>query len=204
MAEQQTLVKICGMMRDADIEYMNVCKPDLVGFVFAPSRRRTILPTDALRWRRMLDPAIRTVGVFIDAREDEIREIVEMGVINILQLHGKENDATIRGLRDRTGLPVIKAFTIDSMEDIRRAEQSAADYVMLDHGGGGLGNSFDHSLLSGIRRPYFLAGGLTPKNVGEEVRTWHPYAVDVSSGVEKNGYKDETRIRTFVEAVRGA
>ena len=105
--------------------------------------------------------------------------------------------------KGRRELCIVKAFRVDTEEDIERAEASAADAILLDHGAGGTGESFDWNLLRNCRRPFFLAGGLTPDNVAEAVRRTRPYAVDVSSSLETNGRKDPEKIRRFMAAVRG-
>ena len=127
------------------------------------------------------------------------------GVINIAQLHGDEDNDYIDRLRDLTDgvCPIIKAFKVRSENDILKASGSSADLVLLDSGTGS-GKSFDVSLIGSFARPYLLAGGLTPDNVAEAVRTLRPYGVDVSSGIETDGHKDPDRMRKFMEAVRAA
>ena len=129
--------------------------------------------------------------------------LLDRGIIDIAQLHGKEDEAYIRRLRQLTKKPLIQAFRIDTPADVAAAQASTADYVLLDSGTGGTGTCFDWSLLQNIQRPYFLAGGLTPENVGGAVATLHPYAVDVSSGIETDGAKDKEKMTQFVRAVRG-
>ena len=126
----------------------------------------------------------------------------------MVQLHGQETDEEIRRLREeykgRSGLCIVKAFRIENEEDVWKAENSAADEILLDHGAGGTGESFDWSLLKNCRRRFFLAGGLTPDNVQLAIEEAKPYAVDVSSSLETDGRKDPCKIRRFVTAVRGA
>ncbi|MBQ8964697.1 MAG: phosphoribosylanthranilate isomerase, partial [Clostridia bacterium] len=107
--------------------------------------------------------------------------------------------ARLRALTDR---PIVQAFRVDAPADLDRARASTADYVLLDNGAGGTGVAFDWSLLRGFDRPYFLAGGLDPGNVRAAVRTLRPWAVDVSSGIETGGKKDQEKMRRFVEEVR--
>ncbi|MDD4312323.1 MAG: phosphoribosylanthranilate isomerase, partial [Eubacteriales bacterium] len=108
----------------------------------------------------------------------------------------------VRALKSNTQAPIIQAFRIATRDDVQRAEQSVADFILLDHGGGGTGESFDWSLLEGIARPFFLAGGLSAKNVGEAIARYQPYAVDSSSKLETDGVKDYEKMKAFVEAVR--
>ena len=123
-----------------------------------------------------------------------------MGAIKIAQLHGNEPDELILRLQD-TGINVIRAFQVKSGEDIEKAEISPADLVLLDSGQGS-GETFDWSLIKQISRPYFLAGGLDPRNVRQAVDELHPFAVDVSSGIETNGVKDCNTMMEFAYAVR--
>ena len=196
-------VKLCGIRRPCEIDWVQKGRPDYVGFVFAGTRRRVDDDT-ARQLRRRLDPGISAVGVFVDEPLEHIEALVEENCIQVVQLHGDETEAYIRELRRRTGVPVIKAFSVASREDIDRAERSCADYVLLDHGKGGTGTAFDWQLAQEMNRPYFLAGGLYPGNVAEAVRTLKPYAVDVSSGVERDGWKDKTLIDEFMAQVRKA
>lgn len=199
----RTQVKFCGMMRDADIEAVNLLRPDLVGFVFAPGRRRTISHAQAERFRSRLDSAIPAVGVFVDAPIAEICALADAGIIQQVQLHGAEDAAYCSALRARCNLPVIQAFHIASLADLQFAEASVADFLLLDHGIGGTGKTFDHTLLTQATRPYFLAGGLSHENVAEILRTYAPAGLDVSSGIETNGTKDFEKMQRFLHAVRG-
>lgn len=143
-----------------------------------------------------------------DAGTEEIRRVLEICRLDMVQLHGQETDEEIRRLREeykgRSELCIVKAFRIENEEDVRKAENSAADEILLDHGAGGTGESFDWSLLKNCRRRFFLAGGLTPDNVQLAIEEAKPYAVDVSSSLETDGRKDPCKIRRFVTAVRGA
>lgn len=195
-----TKIKMCGLRRLCDIEYANVVMPEYIGFVFAEKSRRYVIPEKALELRNNLDRKIIPAGVFVNARPEFIAELVEKKIIDMIQLHGNEDDFYIHNLRQLVDVPVIKAFVIKSPSDIRQAEQSAADYILLDSGLGS-GRTFDHSLIN-INRPYFLAGGLTPENVGEISEKLNPYAVDASSSLETDGYKDLNKMTVFADAVR--
>lgn len=198
-----TKIKLCGLKRPQDIQAVNELLPDYIGFVFAPKSRRYVHPDRAEELRRMLSPGIIPVGVFVNETPETVAALLDRGIIDIAQLHGKEDAAYIRRLRQLTKKPLIQAFRIDTPADVATAQASLADYVLLDSGTGGTGTSFDWSLLQNIQRPYFLAGGLTPENVGGAVETLHPYAVDVSSGIETDGAKDKEKMTQFVRAVRG-
>lgn len=199
-----TKIKLCGLTRMCDIEAVNKLRPEYIGFVFAPKSRRYVSPEQAAMLKQALSPEILAVGVFVNEQIEQITDLFSAGIIDIAQLHGGENEAYVGRLRARTDKPVIKAFRIDSGEDIQRAQESTADYVLLDSGSGGTGTAFDRELLAQIKRPYFLAGGLDVSSVAEAAERWRPYAVDVSSGIETDGKKDPEKMRRFVETVRCA
>ena len=196
-----TKVKICGLSRLCDIDYVNELKPEYVGFVFAKSQRQ-ITREHAITLRMSLDPSITVVGVFVDEVPKIAGAYAEDGIIDMIQLHGREDETYIRNLRFQTGCDIIKAFSVQSSEDVKRACESSADYILLDHGAGGTGQSFDWNLIGEVDRPYFLAGGLHPGNVEEAIRKAHPYALDISSGVETEGKKDRQKIETCIRRIR--
>ncbi len=197
-----TKVKICGISRKEDVGMINRHKPDYAGFVFAEGSRRHVEHDLARELRSMMDLRIVTVGVFVDQSLCMISPMVDDHTIGMIQLHGKEDDVFIRGIRKETDVPIIKAFSVRTPKDVEDAESSEADFVMLDNQGGGTGRMFDISLAMEIRRPFFLAGGLDPMNVAGAIDSVAPYAVDVSSGVETDKRKDEMKIKKFIEAVR--
>lgn len=197
-----TKIKLCGLTRPEDIQAANELKPDYIGFVFAPQSRRHVTPRQAAQLEELLDPEIPVVGVFVNETIETISALRECGIIDVAQLHGDEDEEYITALRELTDMPIIKAFRIETEEDVAAAEGSTADHVLLDSGCG-TGTAFDWSLLQQIQRPYFLAGGLRIENVRGAVEALHPYAVDVSSGIETGGVKDPEKMREFVHAVRG-
>ena len=142
--------------------------------------------------------------MFVNEEPERIAELADRGIIDLIQLHGTEDEACIRQVQTLTGRPVIKAFSIAGERDVEAANESCADYVLLDAGKGGTGTRFDWSLLSGMRRPFFLAGGLDMENAAEAVRSFHPYALDISSGIETDGMKDKKKMAAFAAAVRKA
>lgn len=196
-----TRIKLCGLSRRCDIEYANRLLPEYIGFVFAPGSRRYVSPEKAEELRKNLDRRITAVGVFADGDIGDITELVRRGIIDVIQLHGNEDESYIAELKKSVGCPVIKAFRVESGADIAKADGSSADLVLLDSGGG-TGKTFDHSLARGMTRPYFLAGGLTPENVGAAAAELRPFAVDASSSLETDGFKDFDKMAAFVKAVR--
>ncbi len=193
-------IKMCGLSREEDIEAVNKLMPDFIGFVFAKKSKRYVTPQMAAGLKKLLRPEIKAVGVFVDAPLSEIEMLVTHGVIDIVQLHGHESEAFAEDVKDMCKCPVIKAFRIENAEDVKAAEESRADYILLDSGAG-TGEAFDWELLKGTERPYFLAGGLNPENVRKAIRKLHPFCVDVSSGLETDGVKDKDKMTAFVKAV---
>ena len=196
-----TKIKLCGLMRVCDIEAANAVQPDYIGFVFAPKSKRFVSREQAAVLKERLDSSIQAVGVFVNEDTGRIADLLNRHIIDIAQLHGTETAEDSRKLRTLTGKPVIQAFRIASPDDIVKAQQSIADYVLLDAGAGD-GIVFDWNLLKGISRPYFLAGGLNAENVGAAVRKLQPFAADVSSGIETDGRKDIDKMAAFAAAVR--
>lgn len=196
-----TKIKLCGLSRRCDIEAANELKPEYIGFVFAPKSKRYVSKKTAAELKHLLSPDIQTVGVFVNEASEAIADLMNSGIIDIAQLHGSEDEEYIRQLRLYTDKPIIKAFRIVTKQDIDAANSSTADYVLLDSGGG-TGEVFDWELIRGMKRFYFLAGGLGICNVERAVETLSPYAVDVSSGVETDGLKDKIKMEKFVTAVR--
>ena len=199
-----TRIKLCGLTRPCDIEWANALAPDYIGFVFAKKSKRYVAPERARTLREGLASGIRAVGVFVNEAPEAVAGLLNTGVIDIAQLHGGEDEDYIRALRGLTDRPLIKAFRIDSAADLDRARQSSADHVLLDNGAGGTGTAFDWALLRDFDRPFFLAGGLGPDNVARAIKAVHPFAVDVSSGIETDGVKDYKKMTAFVSAVRKA
>lgn len=195
-------IKICGLRRKEDILTANRLRPDYVGFVFAPGSPRCVSREEAIQLRQLLDPGIRAVGVFVNENIRTVAGLLADGIIQVAQLHGQENENYILSLQRMTGRHLIKAFRVENSADVGRAAASNADCILLDHGAGGTGESFDWDLVQGLTRPYFLAGGLNADNVQEALRQTRPWGVDVSSGVETDGVKDAQKMEQFVRCVR--
>ena len=197
-----TQIKICGLSRGEDIDYVNEAEPDYIGFILNfPKSRRNILPERAAEMRSRLSPDIKAVGVFVDQPIETVAEAATIIGLDVIQLHGHEDNAYIASLREQLDLPIWKAFKIQTAADLIAAEASAADNILLDNGYG-TGMAFDWSLAGELSRPFLLAGGLTPENIPNAIRTLHPMLVDISSGVETNGVKDREKIIAAVHAAR--
>ena len=196
-----TRIKLCGLSRPCDIEAANRLGPEYVGFVFAPKSRRYVTDEQAAELKKLLAPGIRAVGVFVNEAPIRVANLLNSGVIHMAQLHGSENEDYLRHLRALTDKPLIQAFRVETKQDLADAEGSAADHILLDSGAG-TGKAFDWKLIRNLQRPYFLAGGLSPDNVEQAIRSLRPFAVDVSSGIETDGAKDKEKMAAFVAAVR--
>ena len=227
-----TRIKLCGLTRIQDIEIANKLKPEYIGFIFWDRSSRNVSAIQAARLKGKLDPEIKAVGVFVNAPAEQVISYHNVGIIDIAQLHGNENEEYIKKLHD-AGLTVIKAFKMKktgeninlagngnteipekptgdvitetsgkSTDDvITEAVKSSADYIMFDPGKGE-GATFNWQLIKGIKREFFLAGGLTPENIEKAVETVQPFAVDVSSGIETGGHKDPDKMAAFVKSTR--
>ncbi len=194
-------IKLCGMTRLVDIEAVNTLKPEYIGFVFWERSKRNVTKEEARMLKDKLDSKIKVVGVFVDEELSVIEDLLNDGIIDLAQLHGQESEDYIKALQERTKRRVIKAFTIRSKEDVARANASSADMVLVDSGKGS-GMTFSWELLKGMKRPYFLAGGLNTDNIYDALEQLSPFAVDVSSGIETDGVKDPEKMALFIQAVR--
>ena len=198
-----TKIKLCGLSRTEDIEAVNQLLPDFMGFVFYEKSVRNVSLDRAKELKALLDSRIKAVGVFVDEDPKFIKKLTSENVIDIIQLHGSEDETYVENIKAATGRPVIQAFKVKEPQDVEKANNSKADYILLDSGMG-TGKPFNWELLQGIKRDYFLAGGLFPENVKEAIETVKPYAVDVSSGIETDKKKDVDKMRRFVDNVRNA
>ncbi len=199
-----TKIKLCGLRQLCDIEYANEILPEYIGFIFAKESKRYISPEDAYTLRKYLNNAIAPVGVFRNDDMKVISKLANDGIIDIIQLHGNEDEEYIKQLRTLTDATIIKAFQIKNISDINKANECSVDYVLLDSSGGS-GETFDHSFICDIKRDFFLAGGMSAGNIAEIIRKFRPFAVDVSSAIETvAGNKDKEKMAEFVSAVRKA
>ena len=169
-------IKICGLMRSKDIEYVNEFMPDYIGFVFAKSKRQIDFDT-AKRLKEKLDKSIKTVGVFVDEDIETIAQIVNEGVIELVQLHGSEDESYILNLRQKlkSDTGIIKAVRVNSLnnnilkDNLLNKISTNADFVLLDSGAGS-GEVFDWDKKIVCNKPVFLAGGLNEYNVSEAIK----------------------------------
>ena len=195
-------IKICGIKRLEDIEIVNRYKPDYIGFVFADSKRK-VSHDLAKELMNNLDSDIIPVGVFVDSPQDEILKLFDEGIIEIAQLHGSESEQYILDLKKKTDgeLKIINAIEMTQEIDLLEYNDSNSDYLLLDSGKGS-GKTFDWSLIrKDIKKEFFLAGGLNSKNVTQAIDEFNPYAIDLSSSLETDGFKDENKIKEIMEVI---
>jgi phosphoribosylanthranilate isomerase len=196
--ENNIKLKICGLKRPEDIEIVNKYKPDYIGFVFTESKRQ-ITFEKAQSLKNNLKNDILVVGVFVDSKIDYIKKFIRNNLIDIVQLHGNEDEEFISKLKEiDADIKVIKVIEISDnfMRDLKRWEESLVDYILLDSGKGS-GKAFDWQLIGNIKKPFFLAGGINSENIKETFK-FNPFAIDISSGAEYDGFKDSKKIAKIV------
>lgn len=187
-------IKLCGMMRECDIQNANRVMPDYVGFVFAHTRRYIEREKAAL-FKSKLDPAVKAVGVYVDEPLEQVVSDYQTGIIDAAQLHGGENAEYIKALKKAApGLELIKAVRVRSAEDVESSQDFDTDYLLYDTFvkgvPGGSGERFNWELLKPVKRPYFLAGGLDESNILSAAEATGAFGLDLSSGIETDGKKD--------------
>jgi phosphoribosylanthranilate isomerase len=207
-------VKICGLTRPEHVLKAAAAGADYVGLVFYPRSPRNVSAGQAAELLAAVPPGVTSVALLVDPDDALVDRTAAMGV-GMLQLHGAETPERVSAIRERTGLPVMKAVGIAGQDDLPRIaeHEDAADQILVDARApdgasrpGGNALAFDWGLIAGRRwaRPWMLAGGLTPENVAQAVRLTGAAQVDVSSGVESApGEKDPAKVAAFIAAARG-
>ena len=214
-------VKMCGISKVETIPAVVEAKPDYMGLVFAPSKRQVTVDqaktlVEALhkqytkRYNNGTEQSnndeIKTVGVFVNETLDNLVTIAKGINLDVVQLHGDEDEAFIQSLKERTNVEVWKAVQIRSAADAEAWIDSRADMLLFDayhkDERGGTGEVFDWSCLDEFERPFMLAGGIDSTNVARAIRTVRPYGIDISSGIETDGVKDDEKIKAFTNIVR--
>lgn len=214
-------VKMCGISKVETIPAVVEAKPDYMGLVFAPSKRQvTVDQAKTLveelhkqytkRYNNGAEQSnndeIKTVGIFVNETLDNLVTIATEVNLDAVQLHGDEDEAFIQSLKERTNVEVWKAVQIRSAADAEAWIDSSADMLLFDayhkDERGGTGEVFDWSCLDEFERPFMLAGGIDSTNVARAIRTVRPYGIDISSGIETNGVKDDEKIKAFTNIVR--
>ncbi len=195
-----TKIKICGIRRFEDIAYLNELQPDYCGFVFAKSKRRVDVE-QVSHLIKKLSADIKKVGVFVDEKPQKVIGIAEKLKLQVIQLHGSENQGYINKLK---GYEVWKALKISNLESIEEIVNYKCEKLILDNSMAGSGQSFKWEFVQQKVEGslIMLAGGLTSENVQQGIMQLNPYGVDVSSGVETQGFKDYRKIKEFIQKVR--
>lgn len=220
-------IKMCGISKIETIPAVIEANPDYMGLVFAPSKRQVTVDQAktlveelhkqyANRYNRDAEQYsnqtlihqefIKTVGIFVNETLDNLVTIATEVNLDAVQLHGDEDEAFIQSLKERTNVEVWKAVQIRSAADAEAWIDSSADMLLFDayhkDERGGTGEVFDWSSLDEFERPFMLAGGIDGTNVARAIRTVRPYGIDISSGIETEGVKDDKKIKAFTNIVR--
>ena len=207
-------VKMCGISKVETIPAVVEAKPDYMGLVFAPSKRQVTVEQAKILIEELHKQCInhydtkvvKTVGVFVNETLDNLVRIADTANLDAVQLHGDEDEAFIQSLKERTNVDVWKAVQIRSAADAEAWIDSSADMLLFDayhkDERGGTGEVFDWSCLDAFERPFMLAGGIDCTNVARAIRTVRPYGIDISSGIETNGVKDDEKITAFTKIVK--
>ena len=214
-------VKMCGISKVETIPAIVDAKPDYMGLVFAPSKRQVTVDQAKILVEELhrgyakkygsdtehdKNDTIKTVGVFVNETVDNLVTIANEANLDAVQLHGDEDEAFIQSLKERTNVEVWKAVQIRSAADVEKWIDSSADMLLFDayhkDERGGTGEVFDWSSLDALERPFMLAGGIDSTNVARAIRTVRPYGIDISSGIETNGVKDDEKITAFTKIVK--
>ena len=207
-------VKMCGISKVETIPAVVEAKPDYMGLVFAPSKRQVTVEQAKILIEELHKQCInhydikvvKTVGVFVNETVDNLVAIANEVNLDAVQLHGDEDETFIQSLKERTNVEVWKAIQIRSAADVEKWIDSSADMLLFDayhkDERGGTGEVFDWSSLDAFERPFMLAGGIDSTNVARAIRTVRPYGIDISSGIETNGVKDDEKITAFTKIVK--
>ena len=200
-------IKMCGISKVETIPAIVDAKPDYMGLVFAPSKRQvTVEQAKTLVDELHKQYEIKTVGVFVNETIEKLLKIAEKVKLDVIQLHGDEDESFIQTLKEQSNVEVWKAVQVRSAADTEKWIDSSADMLLFDayhkDERGGTGEVFDWSSLDEFERPFLLAGGIDSTNVARAIRTVRPYGIDISSGIETKGVKDDEKIKAFTNIVR--
>lgn len=195
-------IKICGIKNENEAKIINECMPDIAGFVFASGKRQIDI-NKAKILKKIINPEIETAGIFVEQNEDEILEIYNEKVIDIIQLHGDYDERTIKNLKEKTNAKIIKVIRVK--EGFYKIE-TLADFILFDAYSkdkyGGLNKTFDWNIKIISNVPYFVAGGINESNVVEMAEKLAPYGVDISSGVEVDGFKTKEKVFNIIKIIK--
>ena len=204
-------IKTCGLSREEDINYANELKPDYIGFVFAESKRKVGVEK-ASDLKNKLDKEIKSVGVFVNDNLDFILNLIKDKIIDIIQLHGNEDNDFLDNLKTKTNAKIIKFIPVENSESILNSLNIISDFILLDNLKGGAGKTFNwnylkeafelnNNLKKNFNEKYFLAGGLNKENIGKALK-FNPYCVDLSGGLETDGIKDYEKMKYIINITK--
>lgn len=204
-------IKTCGLFREEDINYANELKPDYIGFVFAESKRKVGVEK-AYNLKNKLDKEIKSVGVFVNDNLDFILNLIREKIIDIIQLHGNEDNDFLDNLKTKTNAKIIKFIPVENADSILNSLNIFSDFILLDNLKGGVGKTFNWNYLKEafesnkkfievFNKKYFLAGGLNKENINEALK-FNPYCVDLSGGLETDGIKDFEKMKYIINITK--
>ena len=204
-------IKTCGLFREEDIDYANELKPDYIGFVFAESKRKVKFE-EACNLKNKLDKEIKAVGVFVNDNFDFILNLIKDKIIDIIQLHGSEDNDFIDNLKIKTNSKIIKSVTVENENSILESVNIFSDFILLDNLKCEFGKTFNWNYLKEafklnknfkniFNKKYFLAGGLNKENINEALK-FNPYCVDLSGGLETDGIKDFDKMKYIINITK--
>ncbi len=204
-------IKTCGLFREEDINYANELKPDYIGFVFAESKRKVGVEK-AYNLKNKLDKEIKSVGVFVNDNLDFILNLIREKIIDIIQLHGNEDNDFLDNLKTKTNAKIIKFIPVENADSILNSLNIFSDFILLDNLKGGVGKTFNWNYLKEafesnkkfievFNKKYFLAGGLNKENINEALK-FNPYCVDLSGGLETDGIKDYEKMKYIINITK--
>lgn len=201
-----TKIKICGIKRIADAEYLNEFLPDYAGFILSQPFWRCIDIEQLKKIDDALSPSIKRVGVFVNETADYIIQYAPL--LDVIQLHGDEKEDLILELKSKTDCEIWKAIRVQSVDEIEKACQLSADKLLIDsyskdtYGGSGKVANWDLVNEVNINKPFFLAGGISISNCQKAIETVNPFGLDISSSVETDKLKDKKKIKEIIEKIR--
>lgn len=204
-------IKTCGLFREEDINYANELKPDYIGFVFAESKRKVGVEK-AYNLKNKLDKEIKSVGVFVNDNLDFILNLIREKIIDIIQLHGNEDNDFLDNLKTKTNAKIIKFIPVENADSILNSLNIFSDFILLDNLKGGIGKTFNwnylkeafesnNKFIEAFNKKYFLAGGLNKENINEALK-FNPYCVDLSGGLETDGIKDFEKMKYIINITK--
>ena len=204
-------IKTCGLFSEEDINYANKLKPNYIGFVFAESKRK-VKVEEACNLKNKLDKEIKAVGVFVNDNFDFILNLIKDKIIDIIQLHGSEDNDFIDNLKIKTNSKIIKSVTVENENSILESVNIFSDFILLDNFKCEVGKTFNWNYLKEafklnknfkniFNEKYFLAGGLNKENINEALK-FNPYCVDLSGGLETDGIKDFDKMKYIINITK--